>query len=50
MDLGQSPQPPRAIEGEARGSRGGAYRVLCDFCNFRIKITHFYAYFGHESI
>jgi len=41
--LGQNSQPL-----EARGSGGGA-STLGGFCNFSIKITHFYAYFGQNS-
>jgi len=43
--------------GVARFSQGwfvgvptaGGHRGLGDFCNFSIKITHFYAYFGQNS-
>jgi len=35
-------------EPEARGS-GGETPALDDFCNFSIKIKHFYAYFGQKS-
>jgi len=50
---GRNPQLPKAIEGlgvsllKARDSGNGAL-ALGDFCNFVIKITYFYAYFGQN--
>jgi len=38
-----APQPP-----DARGL-GAEHPELGDFCNFSIKITHFYAYFCQDS-
>jgi len=37
----------RALPPEARRS-GNGDPVLGDFCNFLIKITYFYAYFGQD--
>jgi len=34
------------MEQAVAGFRGGA---IGDFCNFSIKIAHFYAYFGRNS-
>jgi len=53
-DWGRNPQLPEAIGGlgasppEARRSGNGA-PALGDFCNFLIKITYFYAYFGQNT-
>jgi len=41
--MGAKPHPPKA------GCSGALPPSLGDFCNYSIKITHFYTYFGQNS-